>query len=199
MLYLLFFFLRDGLRLLDGLVQALPIGDQRERLLLERFTNVSRATIKGTLVVGIVQGLLGGLAFWVLGIGAPVLWGVVMGLLSIVPAVGPALVWGPAAVILLVNGEWFAGIGLIVFGAIVIGLADNVLRPMLVGRDTKLPDYLILLSTLGGLAGFGLAGIVIGPIIAALFLTLWQMAQQEFSPAETAPVTVPSTQQSTPE
>ncbi len=199
MLYLLFFFLRDGPKMLEGLIKALPLGRRREHVLLERFTEVSRATIKGTLIVGVVQGTLGGVAFWVLGIGAPVLWGVVMALLSIIPAVGPALVWIPASIYLIATGSWIAGVMLIVFGAIVIGLADNVLRPMLVGRDTRLPDYLILLSTLGGLAAFGLAGIVIGPIIAALFLTLWQMAQQEFSPNPTEPIALNPSRQSDPD
>jgi predicted PurR-regulated permease PerM len=180
MLYLLFFFLRDGPRMLEALVRALPLGDQRERHLMGRFAEVSRATIKGTLVVGIVQGAIGGTAFALLGIGAPVLWGVVMALLSILPAVGTALVWLPAAIILLLNGEVFGGIVLIFVGVFVIGLTDNLLRPILVGRDTRLPDYLILLSTLGGLAGFGLAGIIIGPIIAAFFLSIWQMAEIEF-------------------
>jgi predicted PurR-regulated permease PerM len=182
MLYLLFFFLRDGPRLLEGLVRALPFGDERERHLLERFAEVSRATIKGTLVVGVAQGTIGGIAFAVLGIGAPVLWGVVMALLSILPAVGPALVWVPAAVVLIASGEIVTGIALILIGIFVIGLVDNLLRPILVGRDTRMPDYLILLSTLGGLAGFGLAGIIIGPIIAAFFLSIWQMAELEFKP-----------------
>ncbi len=182
MLYLLFFFLRDGQALLDGLVRALPLGDHRERHLLGRFAEVSRATIKGTVVVGIAQGTIGGIAFAAIGIGAPVLWGVVMALLSILPAVGPALVWVPAAIVLIVNGQVVAGIVLVVIGVFVIGLVDNVLRPILVGRDTRMPDYLILLSTLGGLAGFGLAGIIVGPIIAAFFLSVWQMAQGEFGP-----------------
>jgi predicted PurR-regulated permease PerM len=185
MLYLLFFFLRDGPRMLDALVRALPLGDRRERHLLERFAEVSRATIKGTLVVGIVQGAIGGTAFAVLGIPAPVLWGVVMALLSILPAVGTALVWLPAAIYLLFNGSIFGGIALIVVGVLVIGSVDNVLRPILVGRDTRMADYLILLSTLGGLAAFGLAGIVIGPIIAAFFLSVWAMAEQEFRKDET--------------
>jgi predicted PurR-regulated permease PerM len=183
MLYLLFYFLRDGPRLLEGFVRALPFGDERERHLLERFAEVSRATIKGTLVVGIAQGAIGGIAFAALGIGAPVLWGVVMALSSILPAVGPALVWLPAAIVLLVNGQIVSGIALILIGVFVIGLVDNLLRPVLVGRDTRMPDYLILLSTLGGLAGFGLAGIIIGPIIAAFFLSVWHMAEHEFNPA----------------
>jgi len=180
MLYLLFFFLRDGPKLLDGLVRALPLGDERERHLLRRFAEVSRATIKGTLVVGIVQGAIGGIAFWMLGINGAVLWGVVMALLSILPAVGPALVWVPAAVFLLATGRIIAGIALVLIGVLVIGLVDNLLRPILVGRDTRMPDYLILLSTLGGLTAFGLAGIVIGPIIAAFFLSCWEMAPEEF-------------------
>ena len=184
MLYLLFFFLRDGTRLLDGLVRALPLGDKRERLLLARFAEVSRATIKGTLVVGIVQGSIGGAMFWMLGLSAPVLWGVVMALLSMLPAIGPALVWVPAAIILIATGRLVAGIVLIVIGVLVIGLVDNLLRPLLVGRDTRMPDYLILLSTLGGLTAFGLAGIVIGPIIAAFFLSCWEMAQAEFEADE---------------
>jgi predicted PurR-regulated permease PerM len=118
----------------------------------------------------------------VLGVGAPVLWGVVIALLSILPAVGTALVWLPAAIFLVANQRLVAGIALIVVGVFGIGLVDNLLRPLLVGRDTRLPDYLILLATLGGLAGFGLAGIIIGPIIAALFLSVWEMAQQEFGP-----------------
>jgi predicted PurR-regulated permease PerM len=184
MLYLLFFFLRDGKLLLEGLIRALPFGDERERHLFDRFAEVSRATIKGTLVVGIVQGTLGGIGFAVLGIGAPVLWGVVMALLSILPAAGPAFVWLPAAIILIAGGEVIPGIILIIVGSLVIGLVDNLLRPLLVGRDTRMPDYLILLSTLGGLTGFGLAGIVIGPIIAAFFLSVWKMAEEEYEPVD---------------
>src|SRR5262245_23576164 len=188
MLYLLFFFLRDGPGILEALIRALPLGDERERHLLGRFAEVSRATIKGTLVVGIVQGTIGGIAFAFLGINAAVLWGTVMALLSILPAVGTALVWLPAAIFLLLNGQIVAGIALILIGVFVIGLVDNLLRPVLVGRDTQLPDYLILLSTLGGIAAFGLAGIVIGPTIAAFFLSVWHMAEQEFRAAVPAEV-----------
>ncbi len=188
MSYLLFFFLRDGRRILDGVVHALPLGDERERHLLARFAEVSRATIKGTFVVGVVQGAIGGAAFAVLGIGAPVLWGVLMALLSIVPAVGPALVWIPAAIVLIAGGNLVGGIVLIAVGVFIIGLVDNLLRPVLVGRDTRMPDYLILLSTLGGLAAFGLAGVVIGPIIAAFFLSVWAMAAEEFEEEPTLAV-----------
>jgi predicted PurR-regulated permease PerM len=181
MLYLLFFFLKDGQSILDGIVHALPFGDEREHHLLERFAEVSRATIKGTLVIGMVQGAIGGTAFAVLGIQAPVLWAVVMALLSIIPAVGPALIWLPASLILMFDDRIGAGIALFVIGAVVISLADNVLRPILVGRDTRMPDYIILLSTLGGLTAFGLAGVVIGPIIAAFLLSVWAMAAEEFA------------------
>jgi predicted PurR-regulated permease PerM len=183
MLYLLFFFLRDGTALLDVIVGAVPIGDARERHLLNKFAEVSRATLKGTLVIGIVQGGLGGLLFGLLGIDAAILWGVVMGILSLLPAVGAAVVWVPAAAILIFTGEAVKGIILLVGGSVLIGLADNVLRPLLVGRDTQMPDYLILVSTLGGLTVFGLSGVVIGPVIAALFLAVWDMFVEEYSTA----------------
>lgn len=181
MVYVLFFFLRDGNRLVDGLVRVLPLGDERERRLFAKFAEVSRATLKGTLVVGVVQGTLGGIFFWILGIEAPVFWGVIMTVFSLLPAVGSAIVWGPAAIILMVTGHLVKGIILLVAGTLLIGLVDNILRPLLVGRDTKMPDYLILLSTLGGLTVFGLSGFVIGPIIAALFLVVWQMFEEEYS------------------
>jgi predicted PurR-regulated permease PerM len=179
MLYILFFFLRDGNQLVAMLIRVLPLGDVRERQLLAKFAEVSLATIKGTLVVGIVQGAIGGALFWILGIPAPVFWGTVMAVFSVLPAVGPGLVWGPAAVILLGLGEIVKGIVLIAAGAIIIGLVDNVLRPILVGRDTQIPDYLVLLATLGGLAVFGISGFVIGPVIAAFFLVVWEMFAQE--------------------
>ena len=182
MLYLLFFFLRDGRDLIELIIRVLPIGDDAERHLLSKFAEVSRATVKGTLVVGIIQGTLGGIMFALLGIESAVFWGVVMIGLSILPAVGSALVWGPAAIIFLANGEWIKGIILFVVGALLIGMIDNVLRPILVGRDTKMPDYLILLSTLGGLGLFGLSGFVIGPIIAAFFLAVWTMFETEYHP-----------------
>jgi predicted PurR-regulated permease PerM len=179
-LYLLFFFFRDGDRIIEMLIRAMPLGDPRERRLFSRFAQVARATVKGTLVVGIIQGTLGGLAFWILGLSGPVLWGVVMTVLSLLPAVGSVLVWGPAAIYLLATGAVVKGIVLIVLGGLIIGTIDNVLRPLLVGRDTHMPDYLILLSTLGGLVLFGLSGFVIGPVIAALFITVWEMFTEEF-------------------
>ena len=175
MLYLLFFALRDGESMLGKLVWALPLGDEREKDLFAKFAEVGRATIKGTLVVGLVQGTLGGIMFAILGIQGAVFWGVVMTFLSILPAVGSALVWAPAAIILIVGGSLGKGVALLIFGGLVISIVDNVLRPILVGRDTKMPDWLILVSTLGGLTAFGISGFVIGPIVAGMFLSVWTM------------------------
>jgi len=181
MLYILFFFLRDGSQLVATLIRVLPLGDARERQLLAKFGEVSLATIKGTLVVGVVQGAIGGILFWALGLPAPVFWGAVMAVFSVLPAVGPGLVWAPAAIILLALGAYVKAIILIAGGVIVIGLVDNVLRPLLVGRDTQMPDYLVLLATLGGIAVFGISGFVIGPVIAAFFLVVWEMFADEYA------------------
>ncbi len=196
MLYLLFFFLRDGQRLVEALIRVLPLGDERERRLFAKFAEVSRATIKGTLVIGVIQGILGGLLFWAVGIEAAVFWAVVMTVLSVLPAVGASLVWGPVAIWFMATGHLVTGIVVVAFGALVIGLVDNLLRPLLVGRDTKMPDYLILLSTLGGLAALGISGFVIGPIVAALFLVAWEMFVEEFGSTD-APCETP--QSETPE
>lgn len=182
MLYLLFFFLKDGHKLIEMIIRVLPIGDEAERLLLSKFAEVSRATIKGTLVVGVIQGTLGGIMFALLGIESAVFWGVIMIALSILPAVGSALVWGPAAIIFFANGHWIKALILLGVGALFIGMIDNLLRPKLVGRDTKMPDYLILLSTLGGLSLFGLSGFVIGPVMAAFFLAIWVMFEEQYHP-----------------
>ncbi|UXH77713.1 AI-2E family transporter [Roseateles amylovorans] len=179
MLYLLFFLLRDGEALSHRIRDALPLQEAYKRQLGEKFRTVIRATVKGNIVVAALQGALGGLAFWVLGIHAPVLWAVLMGFLSLLPAVGAALVWGPVAIYLLATGNLGAGIGLLVYGTLVIGLVDNVLRPLLVGKDTKMPDYVVLLSTLGGMAVFGINGFVIGPLIAAMFIAVWDIVAAE--------------------
>lgn len=175
MLYMLFFFLKDGKEIIQSIVLALPMGDEREYRLLHRFANVARATLKGSLIVAFVQGTIGGILFWAVGIEGSVFWGTVMTFLSLLPAVGSALVWAPAAIIMFINGSIFKGIVIVLVGVLVIGLVDNILRPILVGRDTKLPDYLILVSTLGGITWFGLSGFVIGPCIAALFITCWDI------------------------
>ncbi|NIR43596.1 MAG: AI-2E family transporter [Gemmatimonadetes bacterium] len=175
MLYAMFFFLMDGPLLLRRVLYYMPLAPEDEERMVDRFVSVSRATIKGTLVIGILQGGLAGLAFWVVGIEGSVFWGTIMAVLSIIPGVGTALIWVPAVVYLLAVGRVGAGIGLFVWCAAVVGTVDNVIRPWLVGKDTKMPDLLILLGTLGGLIIFGAVGIIIGPIIAALFVTIWDI------------------------
>jgi predicted PurR-regulated permease PerM len=175
MLYLLFFFLRDGTALSRRIKDAIPLPADQKREIFSKFTIVTRAMFKGTLLVAIVQGALGGFIFWVLGIHAPVLWGVVMGLFSLLPAVGAAAVWLPVAIYFLATGAIWEGVVLIAFGAFVIGLVDNLLRPFLVGKDTELPDFVVLISTLGGISIFGLNGFVIGPTIAAMFIAVWDI------------------------
>jgi len=181
MVYLAFFLLRDGSKLVELLIRALPLGDERERLLFAKFAEVTRATVKGNLLIAIIQGALGGIIFWILGIGGALLWGVVMAMFSLLPAVGAALVWVPAAIYLAAVGDIVQAVVLTIFGVVVIGLADNILRPILVGRDTKLPDYIVLLSTLGGIAMFGINGFVMGPLVAALFMAFWGIFIREFS------------------
>ncbi|MEZ4888163.1 MAG: AI-2E family transporter [Chitinophagales bacterium] len=179
MLYLLFFFLKDGKEIIRRIVETLPMGDEREYQLLHRFANVARATLKGSLIVALVQGTIGGVLFWAVGIEGSVFWGTIMTVLSLLPAVGSALVWGPAAIVFFINGSILKGVIVVLVGVLVIGLVDNILRPILVGRDTKLPDYLILVSTLGGITWLGLSGFVIGPCIAALFITCWDIFGKE--------------------
>lgn len=174
-LYLAFFLIRDGDLLARAARRAVPLAPAHQRELLDKFSTVVRATVKGNLVVAALQGLLGGLAFWVLGVGAPLLWGVLMAFLSLVPAVGAALVWAPVALYFFVTGALWQGVALAAFGVLVIGLVDNLLRPLLVGKDTRMPDYVVLTTTLGGLATLGLNGFVLGPATAAMFIALWHI------------------------
>jgi predicted PurR-regulated permease PerM len=187
MLYLAFYMLRDGPEMVEKLIRALPLGDDLERSMLGRFAEVTRATVRGSFVIALVQGALGGIAFWGLGIGGALLWGAAMAVCALVPVVGTAIVWVPVAAWLFAVGSWGKGLFLVLFAAGVIGSADNVLRPILVGRDTKLPDYVVLLSTLGGFAIFGMNGFIVGPVVAALFLALWQVFIDEFNPAQVNP------------
>ncbi|WP_194792249.1 AI-2E family transporter [Pseudomonas sp. UFMG81] len=173
MLYLLYFFLREGAEVARRIRQAVPLPEQQKRRLQLKFKRVVRATVKGNLLVAITQGALGGLIFWVLDIPSALVWAVLMAFLSLLPAVGAGIVWAPVAAYFILTGATWQGIVLTAFGVLVIGLVDNLLRPILVGKDTRMPDYLVLVSTLGGLAVFGLNGFVIGPLIAALFVSSW--------------------------
>ena len=175
MLYLLFFLLRDGASLSAMIRNALPLAKPHTHYLLNKFTTVIRATIKGNVAVAVAQGTIGGLAFWFLGVQGALLWAVLMAFLSLLPAVGAALIWGPVALYFLATSHIWQGAVLIFVGVFVIGLVDNILRPLLVGKDTQMPDYIVLMSTIGGMALFGINGFVIGPVIAALFMAVWSL------------------------
>ncbi len=181
MLYLLFFLFRDGAELGRRIRHAIPLSDDYTRQFLDKFAAVVRATVKGNVIIAIIQGTIGGIAFWALGIEAALLWGVTMTFLSMLPAVGAALVWIPAAIWLVLAGAWLKALILVLVGVFVIGLIDNLLRPPLVGKGTRLPDYVVLVSTVGGISLFGINGFVIGPLIAALFIAAWSLFDQEQS------------------
>jgi predicted PurR-regulated permease PerM len=174
-LYLAFFLLRDGPGLARALRTALPLAPAQCNELIGTFSVVVRATVKGNLLIAALQGLLGGLAFWWLGVHGALLWAVAMTLLSLLPAVGAALVWVPVALSLMLTGALWQGVALTAWGVLVIGLVDNLLRPILVGKDTRLPDFVVLLTTLGGLTAFGVNGFVLGPAIAAMFVAVWHL------------------------
>jgi len=175
LLYTMFFFLIDGPRLLRTVQSYLPLAESDKERMLERFVSVTRATLKGTVFIGLAQGTLGGLAFWAVGIDGAIFWGTVMTVLSIIPGIGGAIVWVPAAIILLATGQVWQAVGLTLFCSLVVGSVDNLLRPVLVGRDTQLHELLIFFSTLGGLFLFGAMGFIFGPLLAALFVTVWEM------------------------
>jgi predicted PurR-regulated permease PerM len=175
MLYTMFFLLMDGPAMLRAILNHLPLKSAEKQQMTDRFVSVMRATVKGTIVIGIIQGVLSGLAFWVAGIPDSLFWTVVMIVLSILPVIGGALVWVPACLILAATGEVMTAVLLAAFCALIVGSIDNVLRPRLVGRDTRLHDVLILFSTLGGIFAFGPLGFIIGPILAGLFVTSWEI------------------------
>jgi predicted PurR-regulated permease PerM len=173
--YIAFFLIRDGDGLARAVRRAIPLTPEHTEELVDKFTTVIRATVKGNLLVAAVQGALGGLAFWALGVSAALLWAVLMAFLSLLPAVGAALVWAPVAIYFFVTGAVWQSLALAAYGVLVIGLVDNLMRPFLVGKDTGMPDFVILITTLGGMAVFGINGFVIGPTIAAMFIAVWHI------------------------
>jgi predicted PurR-regulated permease PerM len=175
-LYLAYFLIRDGDALARMATLALPVPPQFKQELIARFMAVVRATVKGSLLVAGIQGLLGGIALWFLGVKGALLWAVVMAFLSLLPMIGAGLVWLPVAAYFVIAGQPWHGLALVVYGIFVIGLADNLLRPILVGKDAGLPDYVVMITTLGGMAVFGINGFIIGPTIAAMFIAVWQLA-----------------------
>jgi len=186
----MYFFLTGGPGLLEGVLAYLPLTDTDKRRMVGKFVSVTRATLKGTILIGVAQGCLGGLAFWAVGIDGAIFWGTVMTVLSIIPGVGGALVWLPAAIILMTAGALWRGVALALFCALIVGSVDNVLRPRLVGQDTKMHELLIFFSTLGGLMFFGAMGFILGPILAALFVTAWEMFGTTFRSALAEPGSV---------
>ena len=180
MLYTMFFFFIDGPKLVQTMMAYLPVTDVDKQHLLDQFVSVTRATPKGTIVIGVIQGVLGGLSFWMVGIQGAIFWGTIMTVLSIIPGVGGMLVWIPAAIILFAIGHVWQAVFLVLFSSLVIGSVDNLLRPVLVGRDTKMHELMIFFSTLGGLLVFGAMGFILGPILAALFMTVWEIFRSMF-------------------
>jgi predicted PurR-regulated permease PerM len=180
LLYAMFFFLKDGPDILQTILSYIPLGTTEKEEMLERFVSVTRATIKGSLLIGAIQGAAAGLAFWFVGVPGAAFWGTVMAVLSVIPAVGAALVWIPAVVYLFLIERVGAGIGLLVWCALVVSTVDNFLRPRLIGHDARMSDLLTLLSTLGGIFLFGAVGFIVGPIVAALFVTIWHIYGRTF-------------------
>lgn len=180
MLYLLFFFLRDGDKLQKLIRHHLPLGDNNEKHLMNRFSETTQAVVKGTLMISAIQGMIGGMLFWAIGIANPVLWGVAMGVFALIPLLGTAIIWLPAGLLLIVTGSVVSGFVVLLVGALIISLIDQFLRPILVGRGSRMPDAMVLLATVGGLATFGVSGFIIGPIIAALFLSLWSLFEEKY-------------------
>ncbi len=179
-LYTMFFFLRDGKEILAKFLSYLPLSQLDQNRLLDKFISVTRATIRGTMVVGAVQGSLAGLALHFAGIDSALFWGTIMSVLSILPVLGSALVWVPAVGYLAATGQYPQAIGVLLFCSIVVGQIDNILRPMLIGRDTQMPELLIFFGTLGGISLFGVFGFILGPIVGALFMTIWEMYGETF-------------------
>jgi predicted PurR-regulated permease PerM len=173
--YLAFFLVRDGAGIVRAVLQAVPLAEGHKQALVAKFGTVLRATVRGNLVIALIQGVLGGLALYTLGVDGALLWAVLMAVLSLLPAVGSSLVWGPLALWLFLTVETGSAVALIAWGVLAIGLVDNLLRPLLVRRDTGMPDYLVLISTMGGIAVLGLNGFVVGPTVAAMFMAAWHI------------------------
>ncbi len=180
MFFTLYYFFIEGKKIANKIIFVSPLRDTHEKILLEKFISMSRATLKGTIIIGIIQGTIGGLLFAFTGVPSPVIWGVIMVILSIIPAIGSGLVWFPAGLIMLFTGNIWQGVTILAVGLILISFIDNFLRPKLVGMDTQMHPLLVLFATLGGIITFGLIGFIAGPVIMALFLALWEIYAVEF-------------------
>ncbi|WP_086739649.1 AI-2E family transporter [Erythrobacter colymbi] len=178
-LYVMFFLLRDGERIGRTVLCAVPVERSIADRLAERFLGIVRATIKGTGVVALVQGALGWITLLIAGVPSALLFGVLMTIFALVPVIGAGAVWLPAGLYLLVTGATWQGVFVLLVGFFIISSADNVLRPILVGRDTGIPDWIILITTLGGISLVGFSGIVLGPLVAGLFLASWSILREQ--------------------
>ncbi|AOL24838.1 putative PurR-regulated permease PerM [Erythrobacter litoralis] len=178
-LYVIFFLLRDGTRIGETILHSAPVKRDIADRLADRFLGIVRATIKGSVVVGIVQGTLAGLTFVIAGVPSALLLGVITAIFSLIPVVGTVVVWGPVGVWLLFDGSLWQGLLVLFSGFVIVSSADNVLRPILVGRDTGIPDWIVLITTLGGISLTGFSGIVLGPLVAGLFLATWSILQEQ--------------------
>lgn len=179
-LFTMFYFFRDGRTMVRRLRFLIPLDREYKNAIAGRFTSVARATVKGTLLIALVQGTLSGLTLWIFGVGSPFLWGVVATLLSIIPLVGAWLVLYPAALVQAIQGNYWQAIGIIAVTLVVIVNVDNLLRPRLVGQETGMHDLMVFFSTLGGISLFGPTGFILGPMLAALFLALLDIYSAEF-------------------
>lgn len=180
MLIAMAYFLTEGRTLLDAALRFTPLTEDDKEEMLKIVLSVGRATMKGTVVIGIVQGGLGGIAFWVAGVQGAMFWAAVMAVSSVIPSVGTALVWVPMVGFMALSGQVGAAVGVGLWCAIVVGSADNILRPLLIGKDTEMPDIVVMLTTFGGIALFGATGILLGPIIGALYMTAWKLCGNAF-------------------
>lgn len=180
-LYTLYYFLKDGEKMLNKIIYVFPLGNRYEKMLFDKFTSTAGATIKGTVVVGAIQGILGGILFYATGVPSPLIWGIVMAFFAAIPVTGSFLVWFPAAIIMMLTGRFVQGIIILAVGFLVISTIDNILRPMLVGKDLQMHAVIVLFATLGGVALFGLSGFIIGPVIAALCQSFWQIYEEYYN------------------
>lgn len=178
MFYALFFFVRDGEKFLLTAMRILPLGMGRERLLYNRFVATARSTLKVTLIIGGIQGVLGGIVFLITDIEGALIWALLMIIMAVVPVVGCSIIWGPAGILMLLSGQIWEGVLILASGVLVISMVDNLLRPILIGKDVEMHPLLIFLSSLGGIVLFGFSGFVIGPIITSMLLAIWTMYEE---------------------
>jgi len=180
MFFTLYYFLVESKAIIKKIMYLSPLRDEYESTLTQKFSSMVSATLKGTLIVGVVQGILGGIMFAIAGVPSFAIWAIIMIVLSIIPAIGSGLVWAPVGIIMLFMGDIWQGIFILAFGSVVISFIDNILRPKLVGGDTAIHPLLVFFATLGGIISFGIMGFIIGPVIMALFLALWDIYGKEF-------------------